>query len=152
MELNGLSMSLFATQQEAFDTADELVRLCEEEFNFKSPVIEVPGHPLLTRRAYIYTEGRERTWSTSDTKKAEQNAKVAPKALADETKCPIAFFGAPSASSGEEVAVSLLKTEKAPQELIDLRKLNVAKRPGRVLTGAVKVNVLDYSHVKTSIC
>ena len=60
MEMNGLSLDYFKSQDEAVEYADELIRQSECEFGFDRAVVETPGFPLLTKFRYVKTDGKIR--------------------------------------------------------------------------------------------
>ena len=117
MEMNGLSLDYFKSQDEALQYADELIRQSQCEFGFDSAVVETPGFPLLTKFRYVKTDGKERTWTTTESKTGEKRATPSQKQLGDSEKSVQAFLGDSSVSlvpvktEGTNTAPKLLEKE-----------------------------------------
>ena len=112
--MNGLSMHYFQSQEEALLYADELIKQSENDFGFSRAFIETPGFPLLTKFRYVKTDGKERTWTTTESKTGEKRATPTQKQLQDSEKGVQAFLG----DSGPLlVAVKTEGTSTAPKLL-----------------------------------
>ena len=93
LELNGLGMQYFQSQEEALRYADELIKQSEIEFGYVREVVETDGFPLLARFKYIKSDGKERSWTASETKTGEKRAAPSQKQLQDSEKSVQAFLG-----------------------------------------------------------
>ena len=71
MEMNGLKMEYFTSQEEALSYADELIRQSALEFGFDRAVVETKGFSLLTKFRYVKSEGKERTWTAEQKNRRE---------------------------------------------------------------------------------
>ena len=117
MEMNGLSMHYFQSHEEALLYADELIKQSENDFGFSRAYIETPGFPLLTKFKYVKTDGKERTWTTTESKTGEKRATPTQKQLGDSEKSVQAFLGDSSVSlvpvktEGTNTAPKLLEKE-----------------------------------------
>ena len=82
MEMAGLQMWDFASQEEAFATAADLVNQSAEEYGFVPETIE-HENPFLVRCYYMESKGQERVVSNGTVKKIYANAAVNKAKLAD---------------------------------------------------------------------
>ena len=114
MEMNGLSLDYFKSQDEALQYADELIRQSESQFGFSRVAIETPGFPLLTKFKYMKTDDKERTWTATETKTVDKRATPSLKQLQDQEKSVQAFLGD---SAPSFLAVKIEGTNPAPKLL-----------------------------------
>ena len=127
MEMNGLKMEYFTSQEEALSYADELIRQSAIEFDFPHAVVETKGFPLLTKFRYVKSEGKERTWTAEETKTGEKRATPSSKQLQDAEKSVQAFLGDADGSfvtvktEGTSGAAKLLEKEVEKVRLLSLR-------------------------------
>ena len=93
LELNGLGMQYFQSQEEALRYADELIKQSDIEFGYVREVVETDGFPLLARFKYIKSDGKERSWTATETKTGEKRAAPRQKQLQDSENSVQVFLG-----------------------------------------------------------
>ena len=127
MEMNGLSLDYFKSQDEALQYADELIRQSQCEFGFDSAVVETPGFPLLTKFMYVKSEGKIRKWTATESKTGEKRAAPTQKQLGDTEKSVQSFLGdssvsfLPVTSEGTNAAPKFLEKEVEKFRRLPLR-------------------------------
>ena len=131
LELNGLSMSWFKDQEEAFEHADELIRQNAKDFNFDIVAQTVDGFPLMTKYRYFHCAGKTRTDIVRATRTATKTANPSAKQLQDQDKNPESFLEDTKKTDGATTVKAELEDKEPPKPW--QKEAEKARRPLPVL-------------------
>ena len=67
MQINGLSISDFADQQEALKTADEIIADNKAEYGHQEEP-RIHKNPLISKYFYMTSDGKKRSWEQAEQK------------------------------------------------------------------------------------
>ena len=129
LQMNGMSMSDFSTQQEALKCADDLIAENEKLFGHSGPDCTIPHkNPLLVRFWYVQGQGKKRTRAQIETKELSGDADVKNKKMLHDAGVFLEGLGpAVEPSSSGKVENAVFAEMSATREKLRIHKTHYTK-------------------------